>query len=337
MTHLEILQLAIIGLCAGLIGGMLGIGGSIIMIPAMTEVFGPDQHLYQAAAMIVNFFVAVPAVYQHRRARAIDPATVIRIVPLAVVTVVVGVGVSELPAFKGPGEAYLRGLFGLFLLFAGGWEVYRLLRRGRPGTSSAGAVTAVEGDAAPIGWRRASLVAVPTGLIAGLLGVGGGVLAGPLQRRFLNIPLRMAIANSATVVIATSLIGATAKNYAYLTAHGWTPKPFLLAAVLIPTAIVGSLYGSRLTHRLRLDFVKAAFGLLLIVAAIRLMSGAAASLPRPRTPSQEVAHAAFAPLLRTVGSEPRVPRQPGSTSRKPSTDTDSMNDFVRKLHDERST
>ncbi len=39
----------------GLFGGLLGLGGSTIMIPALVMVFGENQHLYQAAAMICNF------------------------------------------------------------------------------------------------------------------------------------------------------------------------------------------------------------------------------------------------------------------------------------------
>ena len=66
----EMLILMAIGLCAGLLGGLLGIGGSVVMIPAMSVIFGPAQHLYQGAAMIVNFFVVIPAVIQHRRAGA---------------------------------------------------------------------------------------------------------------------------------------------------------------------------------------------------------------------------------------------------------------------------
>ena len=72
MTGFDLIALALIGLLAGLLGGLLGIGGSIVMIPAMTEVLGPDQHLYQAAAMTVNFFVVVPAVIRHSRAGAIS-------------------------------------------------------------------------------------------------------------------------------------------------------------------------------------------------------------------------------------------------------------------------
>ena len=64
----ETVTLIIIGLFAGLLGGMLGVGGSIVILPALTEVLGPNQHTYQAAAMVVNFFVVMPAVWQHRRA-----------------------------------------------------------------------------------------------------------------------------------------------------------------------------------------------------------------------------------------------------------------------------
>ena len=43
-TTNDLLIIAVIGLTAGLLGGMLGIGGSIVMIPAMSYVFGYDQH-----------------------------------------------------------------------------------------------------------------------------------------------------------------------------------------------------------------------------------------------------------------------------------------------------
>ena len=74
---------------------MLGVGGSLIMILALTELLGPDQHLYQSAAMIVNFFVVVPAVIQHRRAKVIELTTVMRLIPLAFAAVIVGVMMSE--------------------------------------------------------------------------------------------------------------------------------------------------------------------------------------------------------------------------------------------------
>jgi len=289
MAFFELIALILIGLFAGLVGGLLGVGGSIVMIPAMTEVLGPDQHKYQAAAMIVNFFVVVPAVYQHRRAKAIDPSTVARLIPLAIVGVLVGVGISELPFFAGEGEAYLRMLFGLFLFLVAGWDLYRRSRRGEPESSVPNGLLA-NATGGPIKWAQktrqgrwlfAAAVAVPTGLVAGMLGVGGGILAVPLQRRFLRIPIRTAIANSATIIIATSFVGAIAKNYAFVVENDHTLATFRLAAVLIPTAIIGSLAGSRLTHRLPLKILKTAFFVLLLFAGVRLTYKAARSLPPP--------------------------------------------------------
>lgn len=279
MDAFQLGELCVIGVVTGVVGGMLGIGGSLVMIPALTEILGPDQHLYQASAMIVNFFVVVPAVVRHRRARAIDPSTVRRLIPLAALAVVGGVLLSELSLFAGSGEAYLRLLFGLFLVSVCVLDLFRAYKRrtnkGRracdPSDTKGPTVTA---------WQTA-IVAIPTGLIAGLLGVGGGVMAVPLQHRYLRIPLRNAIANSATIIIATSLIGATLKNYAYVVDHAGSLRSLALACVLIPTAMTGSWFGSKLTHELPLRWVKAGFFALLAIAGVRISVRAVADLRVP--------------------------------------------------------
>lgn len=266
-----VLTLAAIGLVAGMAGGMMGIGGSLVMIPAMDLFLGPDQHLYQAAAMIVNFFVAAPAVHQHRRAGAIDLPTVGRLLPLAIVAIVGGVALSEHGLFTGGHSVRLRGLFGVFLLAVCVADALRLFRpRTSAGTPAPGAEDVGFGPAT-LSWSRAALVAVPTGLVAGLLGVGGGVVAVPLQRKLLRLPLRTAIANSAAVIVATSVIGAAAKNYAYIVDHGDGLRPLALSVCLIPLAIVGSTIGSRLTHRIPIAWVKLGFATVLVLAAVRLI------------------------------------------------------------------
>ena len=267
------LIIVIIGLFVGIVGGMFGIGGSIILIPALTEFRDPDQHLYQATAMIMNFFVSVPAVYQHWRARAIDATTIARLVPLSIVFVVIGVAVSESRIFAGSGEAYLRGLFGVFLFACGLAEIYRAYHPYKVVDE----VYAIlpEGTPAPaLTLPVIAAIASPAGFISGLLGIGGGILAVPLQRRFLRMPLRLAIANSTALVAATAIFGGIIKNYAYYSEHGTARQPILLAAILAPTAIVGSLIGARLTHRVPLKTLRTLFILLLIIASIRLIQGA---------------------------------------------------------------
>lgn len=273
---IQILELVLIGLCAGFLGGLLGIGGSIIMIPALTEVLGPDQHLYQSAAMIVNFCVVVPALVQHRRAKAIHHQVVLRTVPVALVAVLLGVALSELPLFSGAGQAHLIGLFGFFLWCEGSYDLYRMFRAADPARDALALTDAgIERRAT---WRSCALVGGPTGIIGGLFGIGGGTISVPLQRRILHMPIRSAIANSAAIMLFTSLPGAVMKNVAYAEEHGSVGRPLLLAAVLAPTAILGSFHGSRLTHRLPVRTVKIAFFAVLCVVALRLMYRAYAML-----------------------------------------------------------
>lgn len=275
--------LAIIGAVGGLTGGLFGVGGSVVMIPALTEALGPDQHLYQAAAMIVNFFVAVPAVYHHWRMGAVDGRTVSRLIPLAVFAVLVGVGLSELPFFKGEHEKYLRAFFGLFLLLVSAHECSATLRRKRNTAEGfqevraqgvANSMGQMNETASHGGWRLAAWVAVPAGIVAGLLGVGGGLLAVPLQRRWLKCGMKRAIANSSALIVAISSIGALFKNWAYAAENNGSLRPLPLAAILIPSAFLGSYVGSRLMHRLAVPLIRVAFYLLLVAAAGRLIYGA---------------------------------------------------------------
>lgn len=273
-----VVTLIVIGGVSGLAGGLFGIGGSVVTIPAMTEALGPNQHVYQAAAMIVNFFVATPAVLHHYTVGAIDRAMIRRLIPLAALSVLAGVGLSELPLFHDAGEAKLRGLFGGFLLFLSLYELLRSGSRGRAATlppvvETADATVSAGngGGGVPPRWTFASMVAIPSGLIAGALGVGGGLLAVPLQKRFLGVPIRTAIANSSAVIIATSAVGAVAKNYACYVESGGSLEPFVLAAVLIPSAAAGSMLGSRLVHRVPVQVLRISFFLLLLAASIRLV------------------------------------------------------------------
>ncbi len=256
----------LIGLGGGLAGGLLGLGGSVIMIPCMTLLFGPRQHLHQAAAMIVNIFVSTPAVFQHLRARAVMSRVVKEMLPAAVISVILGVLLSELPIFRGDGKVYLTGVFGLFLIVVTVGELRRLLGKSVAKRRNEG------GEAtAPVS-RRAWIVGVPTGLIGGLLGVGGGIVAVPLQQRLVGLPLRNSIANSATMMVALSLVGAGFKNYALVTEHGYhLVHSCRLALMLIPGAVLGSLIGSRLTHVLPVRFVRGAFVIFLLMAAGRML------------------------------------------------------------------
>jgi uncharacterized membrane protein YfcA len=283
--------LVLIGLIAGCLGGLLGVGGSIVMIPAMMLLLGPDLHVYQGAAMIVNFFVVVPATLQHIRHKAVVPSIVRATIPSAAVTVLLGVQLSQSRWLSGANEIHLSRIFGLFLWYEAAYNLWRMLPRPpRPNTPALNP-DAAAGEAFSF-WRVVATVGFPTGFIGGLLGVGGGILAVPCQQLFLGLPLRKAIANSAATIICVSAIGATFKNY-HLAHDGVAlARPIGLAAILIPTAVLGAHAGARLTHVVPLRLLRLLLAVLMAYAGWKMIDRQAKIEPgRPAAASAAVRQA----------------------------------------------
>lgn len=268
----QYLLLILLGLAAGGSGGLLGIGGSLVMIPGLVLMFGAgQQHLYQATAMIVNFFVVAPAAIRHWRAGATQRPIIRLTIPSAVAGAVMGVYISDMAVFSGNGQGYLQIAFSFFLVYV---ILHNLLKlragpqppRGEPPTP----------EAVPSNMTRLSkslvvlLVGLPTGLVAGLLGIGGGLFAVPAQQVGLRIPLRNAIANSATTILWSSVIGAAVKNF-HLGQHGFgVGQSLQLAACLIPPAMVASWFTAARVHRWPVRVIRLAFIVLLLYSGARV-------------------------------------------------------------------
>lgn len=268
--------IAFIGLLAGTLGGLLGVGGSVITIPGMAILFGTgeNQHLYQAAAMTANLAVAIPAARRHKQAGALRPAVLRWMLPATVIFIVVGVLASNLPVFSvdqgGEGGLWLGRVLALFLIYVIAVNIRKLMRS----KEKKAADWAREPKTTP---ARCGAVGVVMGFAAGLMGIGGGALAVPLQQTLVKLPFRNAIANSSFVMVFSAGIGATLKlttlGQHYPSTLDADPAWFtavILALILAPTAIIGASIGAKLTHTLRPRYVRIAFILLMIVAAYKM-------------------------------------------------------------------
>lgn len=67
MTLPEILALLAIGLSAGLLAGLLGIGGGVLIVPALVLVMGLDQHVAQGTSLLVIIPAAAFGSFTHHR------------------------------------------------------------------------------------------------------------------------------------------------------------------------------------------------------------------------------------------------------------------------------
>jgi uncharacterized membrane protein YfcA len=261
ITPTELVTLLGVGLLAGGLGGLLGIGGSIVMIPVLTLLFRHDQHLSQAAAMIVNVFVSVPAVLRHQRANAVPWGFVWRMLPAGLICIVLGVEMSNV--LDGQSLMRIFGLFLIYVIFVG----VRKLITGQTATHHGHEHS----------WWRATLVGGITGFAAGLLGIGGGIIAVPLLQRVTDLPLRRCISASAAMMCVTATVGAIRKN---LTLSQLTDaagnaldvhESLAIAACLAPTAIIGGLLGASLTHVLPLKWINIVLLILLAAASAKFL------------------------------------------------------------------
>lgn len=265
----DLLMASALGLLGGCVGGMLGLGGGIIIIPLLTLIRGPDQHFYQASLMIIYVVVALAALRKHLRKDAVRLDILRGLAPASVVTMLLGVWLGNKMD-----EALLRRIFAVFLLYVIVMDAARLAREWSDGRH--GRVAPIpRGETQRVPLMRGLSVGTAMGFVGGFLGVGGGTIAVPLQQLICRINLRQSIATSTAVILVTGTIGAMAKNLTLAEATDGArtmEDSLLLAASLAPGAIVGGLLGSHLAHRLPMFWVRLCFVCLLTFSAAQ-MSG----------------------------------------------------------------
>ena len=80
----EIFAALAIGLIGGFAGGLLGIGGGAIYVPAMVLLLGEDQHLAQGASLAAIIATGIVGGFAHLRRGNVDTNAVLWVAPAAV-------------------------------------------------------------------------------------------------------------------------------------------------------------------------------------------------------------------------------------------------------------
>ncbi len=258
LSLIELGEAGVIGLAAGVLGGLAGVGGSMIMLPALHWVFGEKSphthHLYMAAAMTVNVFVSFPAAIRHYRNGIVRRDLLGSLIPATLVSMIIGVFTGNL--FDGN---VLKIGLAIFLLVYCAFNVWRLMSK-----------KGIDADGQRTTRVRLLVSASLTGFIGGLLGLGGGVMLVPALQMICRVPLKQAIATSSAVICITSIIGAGAKMASLPSLDQSVSDALLLAAAMAPTAMLGGVVGAQLTHILPTRTVRLLMTLLLLVAAAKL-------------------------------------------------------------------
>jgi uncharacterized membrane protein YfcA len=115
MAFSDIIILVFIGLSAGFIGGALGVGGGIIIVPALVFIFGMSQHYAQGTSLAVLLFpVGILAVMNYYRKGFVN----FKYAFILILAFVAGSYFGSLFSVSIP-DNVLKKLFGVMMLAAG--------------------------------------------------------------------------------------------------------------------------------------------------------------------------------------------------------------------------
>ncbi|QLG88872.1 sulfite exporter TauE/SafE family protein [Chitinibacter bivalviorum] len=251
-----------VGLIAGFLAGLLGVGGGLVIVPALLAVFHlagilPEhqQHLALGTSLATIMFTGIASVRAHHAKGAVRWDIVRQITPGIIAGTFIGAQIAGLIS--------TRGLQWIFVVFAYVVAAQMLL------------------DLKPKPSRqlpaRSGMLSVGgvIGVLSSWVGIGGGSLSVPFLSAC-NVPVKTAIGTSSAIGVPIALAGAAGyiasgwgiaslPNYSL----GYVYIPALLGIVLasFPMAKVGA----AVAHRLPVPTLKKCFAALLIILASKML------------------------------------------------------------------
>lgn len=186
-------RLAIIGVLAGFFSGLFGVGGGVIIVPLLIMLAGFDQRRASGTSLTAILPTAIAGAIGYAARGEVDWVAALCIAGGAVVGSFVGTWLlHRIP------QNVLRWIFVVFLVLMAARLAFLVPDRGAGIDVDTGTVVALVG------------VGLLTGVLSGLLGVGGGVLIVPVLMIFFGMGDLVAKGTSLLMIIPTSVAGTLA-------------------------------------------------------------------------------------------------------------------------------
>jgi uncharacterized protein len=258
-----VIELLALGLAAGFLAGLLGIGGGMLLVPFLTFILGQrgvDAGLAVkmaiATSMATIMFTSLSSVRAHHRRGAVRWDLVKGLAPgILIGGLLAGAGLFAL--LKG---AWLALVFAAFVSFSG-WQ---MLRNKRPAPSRQ-----MPGAAGQCG------AGAGIGLLSGLVGAGGGFISVPFMV-WCNVPVHVAVATSAAlgfpIALANTLgyvMGGWGLDSGLAGSFGYLYLPAL--ALIAAASVTMAPLGARAAHAMNVAQLKKAFATLLFALAAYML------------------------------------------------------------------
>lgn len=250
------------GVAGGVLAGLLGVGGGIVIVPALYLAFSMTNmdpalvmQLSVGTSLATIVFTSMSSSWGHYKRGAIDIELLKRWAPAILVGVVIGASLG------GVVSGWV--LIFVFAAVAAAVSLDMIFRKPvetpQPRTFSNTI------------WR---LFGVFAGAVSAMMGIGGGTVCVPLLN-FLGYDIRRAVGTSAAIGFLIGLPGTVIYILSGLGEKGLPPFSFgyvnlLAAIVIIPLTASFAHVGVWLAHRIPRRMLRLAFGLFLLLVAIRM-------------------------------------------------------------------
>ena len=265
VTEIVMLAAAMLGsgIIAGVLAGLLGVGGGIVIVPVLEWVFellgvpaAIRMHLAVGTSLAVIIPTSISSARAHYRRDAVDVDIARRWSPFIVLGTIIGILIAS--RVEG---VVLTGVFGVVALIVAIKMMLPLDDRTLTDEVPRGALTAV----------------IPTtiGTISTMMGIGGGSLT-VATLTLMSESIHRAVGTSALFGLVISVPGAIGFVYA-----GWGNEmlPFgsfgfvnLIGVLLIaPTTVLAAPLGARIAHALSHRLLGMAFGVFLLLVSVRMI------------------------------------------------------------------
>jgi uncharacterized protein len=258
----ELLPFLVTGVAAGVIAGLLGVGGGIIIVPALAFLLaGGDvaaerlMHVAVGTSLACIVVTSISSLLAHHRRGAVDWAIFRRLGPGIAFGAVVGAFIAA-----DLHSETLAAVFAIFLLIVAA----RMVLAGQPPAGRS-----LPRDPALSAWG------VGIGTMSALVGIGGGTMTVPLLA-WSNVPLHRAVGTSAACGLPIAVAGAAAFVYTGWGLAGLPPGstghiywPAFLAVA--PVAVATAPLGARLAHSLPVKPLRIAFAVFMVAVALRML------------------------------------------------------------------
>lgn len=249
--------LLVLGTFTGTLSGLLGIGGGLLMVPALT-MFGVPLVQATATSLVGVFLSSVSGSLRNLKMKELNWRVSIVLAAFGIFTAQGGAWLGD----RIPDHWLSLSFAGLLLL-----TIYLMnLRQSLKSRHAINTELPTESKLAstPIRYAPTAGIGLLVGLLSGLFGVGGGLVMVPLQMLLLNEPIKSAVRTSLGAIVAIAVSA--------LAQHAWNGNVLWIPGLCLGVGgIVGAQIGTRLLPKFPDRTVSLMFRYTLIILAVYMV------------------------------------------------------------------